>query len=69
LVGGKCPGCSNIEARWGDFLEHLEGGGAPFGGEFNASISEVVDGYSEVIRRLKADVAAWEDQHGESRPE
>ena len=40
---------------------HLEAGGAPFGGEFNATIREAVEGYMEVIRRLRADVERLQD--------
>jgi hypothetical protein len=42
-------------ASWSRYVEHLRAGGAPFGGEWNATIEEVVAGYREALRRERAE--------------
>lgn len=37
----------------GDYLDHLEAGGAPFGGRWDANIGEVVESYQQVVARLR----------------
>lgn len=37
---------------WEGYYQHLLQGGAPFGGEFNATISEAVETYQNIIRDL-----------------
>jgi hypothetical protein len=40
---------------WNGYERHLAAGGAPFGGEFNATIAEAVDSYRAVIARTEAE--------------
>lgn len=39
--------------HWEVWLDHLESGAAPWGTEWNANLREVIEGYQEVIHRLK----------------